>query len=271
MAKLLCYQDTKNQQIKLKNPDNLRVMSYNVHGFKNRSNIEQIPGIINAIKQINPDILVIQEVYVYKINETLTQQELMDLLSQLGFEYFAFSETGINAVCSKIPFECQSIDLSIDPIHGLLRNALICKFPQYPNLIFTGTHLDPFDESGKTRLKQIEQIYRGLKISDNPDKQFIIAGDFNSLRRADYNDNEWKEIIATGQRRKIKPIEDVVPWIEDRGFVDSFDQTKKRINVSVWANRRVDYILGLNIKFTYSDVLKTTVSDHYPIFTDIKV
>ena len=269
MSQLLRYEDVKNQPINPKYQNNLRIMSYNIHGFKDRSNVKQIHNIINAIKKINPDILVIQEVFLSQKNDPLTQKEIIELFSSIEFQFFAFSECGVNAVFSKIPFECQSIDLSIDPIYKVSRNALICKFPQYPEFVLAGTHLDPFDESGITRLKQIEQIYRGLKITENKNKQFVIVGDFNSLRCADYTPAEWDEILVAGEKRKIKPIEDVIPWLESHGFIDSFNQIKKKISVSVWSNRRVDYIIGLNVHFTYSDVLKTTASDHHPILADI--
>ncbi len=269
MSKLLCYQNVENQRINPKFQSSLRIMSYNVHGFKNRSFIVKIQGIVSAIAKINPDVLVLQEIYLYKKDDTLTQKNLIDLLTKIGFEYFAFSESGTNSVCSKFPFECKSIDLINDPIHKLPRNAMICNFPHFPDLILVGTHLDPYDESGITRQKQMEQIYHGLNIHVNKHKQIVIMGDFNSLRRADYNPDEWNEILLTGQKRNIKPIEDVIPWLESRGFIDSFDQTKKKISVSVWAERRVDYIIGLNIQFVHSDVLKTTASDHYPIFADV--
>lgn len=265
MDKLLCYKDTKNQQIKPKHNGDLRIMSYNIHGFKNKSNKLQIQEIINAATKIDPDILVLQEVYIYKKNETITSDQLIDLFSKIGFKYFAFSKSGVNAICSKIQFECKSIDLIKDPINGLPRNALFCDFPQFNDFTLVGTHLDPFDESGKTRLEQIKHIY-----SVNTNKHFVIAGDFNSLRRADYDDDEWNEILLVGKQRKIEPIEDVIPWLESHGFVDSFNQTGKKISVSVWSNRRVDYIVGSNVNFTHSDVLETTASDHYPIFADIR-
>jgi len=267
----LCYVEDI-QIIEQKPQDHLRIMSYNVHGFKNGKNQDKFQQILDVIKKIDPDILVIQEVYVYKRGESRSQDQIAESLMSLGFPEIKFSKSGINAICSKFPSECEQIDLQVDPVRRLSRNALICKFPQYPDLILAGTHLDPFDESGKTRMRQIEHMYCELRVPENKDKQILIVGDFNSLRRADYESDEWAQTVMTGIKRGIYPIEDVVPWLESesQGFSDSFSQTNKRISVSVWSGRRVDYIMGSNVRFSDSNVLKTTVSDHYPIFADIQ-
>lgn len=158
-----------------------------------------------------------------------------------------------------------------DPIRHLDRSAVICKFQKFPDIILVGTHLDVFDESGKTRINQMNAILAEIETEINDDKKIIVAGDFNSLRRADYNNSEWNAIVAIDKKRDVKSIEDVVTVLEKQKFVESFDACDVSIKVSVWANRRVDYIYGKNIEFAQSGVLKSTASDHYPIYCDIEI
>jgi endonuclease/exonuclease/phosphatase family metal-dependent hydrolase len=267
----------------------VRVMTYNVHGFKNMCHKKNIEPIISVIIDIDPDIFVLEEVYVHKKNESITENELIEKLKIHGFVHNTFSSNGINAVFSKHPFEFNEINLGRDKKYKIARNALICKFIKCKNincnlhdLIFVGTHLDVFDESGELRKKQVSIILDSVKdinknisidndidnADTNDNNRIIIAGDFNSLRRDDYSDSDWEDIVKKDKKRGVKTVIDAITIIEGAGFVDSFPQCKKSISVSVWAGRRVDYIYGKNIKFNNSFSYKKTFSDHYPIYAD---
>ena len=93
----------------------------------------------------------------------------------------------------------------------------------------------------------------------------------NSLRRKDYTDQEWEFIVAKDLKRNVVTIEDVVPILESNNFNESFTECSKRLNVSVWSERRVDYIFGKNVNFTKTSVCKTVASDHYPVYADFKL
>lgn len=141
-----------------------------------------------------------------------------------------------------------------------------------------GIHLDVFDESGKTRVQQINQILDTITYCENTtsiskDKKLriIVTGDFNSLRKADYTDDEWSEIVTTDRKRNVETIEDVIPVLESNGFVDSFSACDKRLNVSVWSACRVDFVLGKNVQFTDSNVYQSVASDHHPVYADIEL
>ena len=161
-----------NHEVAKKGENSLRVMTYNVHGFKNQKKRKNYEAIINCIIDIDPDILFLQEVFIYRRNETFTDEKLIDSLKKIGLEHYRFSKTGINAVFSKLKFNEETtieLNLGIDPIYKLPRNSLICQFIDVvtlsgvdkninKNLTIIGTHLDAFDESGKTRIKQINKI-----------------------------------------------------------------------------------------------------------------
>lgn len=257
----------------------VRVMTYNVHGFKDGFKRKKLNEILNVIREINPDILALEEIFVYKRNEMITESDLRAQLFGIGLIYSAFSDNGTNAVFSKYPFAFSEIDLGKDRRYNIPRNALVCRFVSKLNpsgslhlsklndMVFVGTHLDVFDESGNLRCNQINIILKKLE-TENDKGKFIVTGDFNSLRKPDYNDEEWKHIENVDKKRGVKTITDVIPIIEKNNFIDSFVFCNVPINISVWSKRRVDYIYGKNIKFNKSAIYKRTFSDHYPIYAD---
>ncbi len=257
-----------NAEILPHESSNIRIMTYNVHGFKNRQNEKKLDEIINIIVKINPQILIIQEVFVFVKSQTIVQNDLMNILRSKGYEYITFSKNGSNLVCSIHNFFCRELDLGKDDIKKISRNALICSFPDLNDLIVIGTHLDVFDDTGKTRIKQIIKIINELEISENHNKSCIISGDLNSLRKTDYNDLEWNNLVTTDLKRNVITVEDVIPIIENSGFVDSFFSCSKSLKVSVWSGRRVDYIFGKNIIFVRTAPYEITMSDHFPIYAD---
>jgi endonuclease/exonuclease/phosphatase family metal-dependent hydrolase len=268
--KMIFAQDPE-QKILVKQSGDLRIMTYNVHGFKTKNFKKSFDQIIGIIGQIDPDVLALEEVYIYRPNETCTQQQLRQMLKQHKLHHGIFSRCGINAVFSKFPFDCSEIDLGKDYVKKIPRNALVCTFP---NLIVVGTHLDVFDESGSLRKQQIKKILDRLR-SDDLDvlenKQIVITGDFNSLRRSDYTDMEWEELARIDHKRGVTTIVDAVHVLEKSGFKDSFDSCGTSIKVSVWSNRRVDYIFGKNVRFSQTSEHRVTLSDHYPVYADISL
>jgi endonuclease/exonuclease/phosphatase family metal-dependent hydrolase len=251
----------------LEKQGSLRIMTYNVHGFRDQMHGKKYIEIIDTIGAIDPDVLVIEGVFVYKPNEACTADELASVLKRFRLRYSGFSTTGINAVFSKQPFTAVELDLQRDPVKRLPRNALVCRFKKQ-NLVVVGTHFDVFDESGSHRKKQIAMILDHLK-EKHSDERCIVTGDFNSLKRSDYTDEEWKNIEELDRARRVTTGTDAVPLIEKEDFVDSFDSCNESIKVSVWSGRRVDYIFGKNIEFVQSSEYRTTYSDHYPIYADI--
>jgi endonuclease/exonuclease/phosphatase family metal-dependent hydrolase len=92
------------------------------------------------------------------------------------------------------------------------------------------------------------------------------------LRKADYSDMEWQILINIDKNRHVITQEDIIPILEDNDFQDSFINANiKPPNVTVWSNRRVDYIYVKNIKIISSAIVKTGLSDHYPIYADMQI
>ncbi len=175
---------------------------------------------------------------------------------------------GVNVLASKFKILSHSIlSLSKDPIkmqsrYALHTDVLINK----KKISIVLTHLDIYDETENTRHKQI------CEILNKWDEIDIIMGDLNSLRKDDYTQDEWSVIKNDDKKRCVIMKHKVTSEIEKK-FTDSFillDSLPPK--VSVWSNRRVDYIYVNNKfdnKLVGSYMYPTLVSDHYPIYIDI--
>lgn len=128
------------------------------------------------------------------------------------------------------------------------------------------THLDVFDETEDTRHSQMCEILKKWSSID------LIMGDFNSLRKNDYSKDEWLSIKSDDKDRHVITKYKVITEIE-KFFTDSFvvcDTSPPKI--SVWSNRRVDYIYVNNdfdSELIGSYIYPTLISDHYPIYVDL--
>ena len=151
------YINDPNPIILNKTKNSHRIMTYNVHGFRDCQNKNKYNDIISTIKLIDPDILILEEVFLHTFVRVCTQDQLRNDLIKCGIFFSGFSSCGLNAVFSKYPFTAKEVFLGCDSIRRIPRNALICEFIKN-DIIMVGTHLDVFDETGKLRIKQMNII-----------------------------------------------------------------------------------------------------------------
>lgn len=271
----LNYDNYVNDVVLIKKDNMCRVMTYNVHGFRDFYGKNKYNEIIQTITMINPDILVLEEITLYTYANVCTELQLRSDLEKCDLFFSGFSSCGINAVFSKYPFTAKEIDLGCDSIKKVARNALICTFLSHDissneNIVLVGTHLDVYDESGKLRIIQMKTILDVLSINTDIDNdKIILTGDFNSLRKDDYTGNEWAYLSQLDKQRKVITVQDAVSMIESAQFIDSFVGCNDFVKTSVWSGRRVDYIFGKNVTFDQTATYKVTHSDHYPVYADI--
>lgn len=112
---MLSYRESKNVIVKKKPIKNIRFMTYNVHGFKDINFKKTFEMILDNIQAIKADILVLEEVYVFKKTETNVKC-LVQELKDRKFKYFCQSACGINLVCSRFVMHSEELDLGKDPI-----------------------------------------------------------------------------------------------------------------------------------------------------------
>lgn len=165
---------------------------------------------------------------------------------------------------SKFPIiNSKIIKLKQDPIQRLVRYAIVANIDIGEQINVIVTHLDVYDESEQTRLDQIKAIV--TELNKSPITKTIVMGDFNSLRFGDYSHEDWNRITTHDLKRNVTPMTLVTDYLEQQHF------ETRDINMSVWANRRVDYIYTkkLNHSIIHHSTYPTNVSDHYPVYMDI--
>jgi endonuclease/exonuclease/phosphatase family metal-dependent hydrolase len=168
----------------------------------------------------------------------------------------------------------------------------ICKI----NLV--NLHLDPFDITENIRLFQINQIINDMK---SQKISCIIAGDFNSVCKEDYENNHWNWLcretlpISTKQISRIRSSTDVnitksrslsleeiigdiksrtydelpnkvITTLKNNGFVDSSNTSIYSCVYTCWTARKVDYIFHSDeLCVKNHSVYFTKDSDHFPL------
>lgn len=298
-AENLVYLDSPDwkKDIRIKNLDNIRILTYNVHGFTDRKQKPTFNEIMDVIKRINPDIIVIEEFVLYGVKKQITYSQFKKILSDLGFVAITTDRLQNNVTASKFPATINpTIELGRDPTHNIWRfaNLMIVDLSGIDSspLILVGTHLDVYDETGKTRIKQANMICETIDdevenmrvqalISNKKFSEpiIIVTGDFNCLRPDDYDDYEWNHMCRVDRMRgvdthrmksKVNQKIDAITVFESVNLIDASVQLQNPINLSVWANRRVDYICGRNIDFKQATAVRIASSDHYPVYADFR-
>jgi endonuclease/exonuclease/phosphatase family metal-dependent hydrolase len=246
-----------NNPIEFTNKDNnCRIMTYNVKMFNNYN------GVINVIIKSNADIIGLNEALFFNISK----DKFINDITLLGYNIVMCNDKyGINILLSKYTINNYSIiSLGKDNIKYTNRYALKANIGSLKILL---THLDPFDITENTRLKQINIIMKNI------DDEYLIMGDLNCLRKSDYDINKYDAIVEIDRRRNILTKTIVTDFIEPKGFIDSFVKINKiPPTISVWSCRRIDYIyIGqlFPYKINNSIIIPTSASDHLPIYIDI--
>lgn len=265
-----------SNKIKQKVENIVRIMTYNVHGFTSVNGEDTLEKIMEQIKIIDPDIFGIQEMHL-GCPHVQTMKEYSEKFNKLGYNV-KFSKCWVNLIGSKYSFETEELNISVIDSGLSHRCALIGKnFKIKTNIdceymldiIFLNTHLEVFDKIGDRRINQMKIIMEHVS-KKYLESSVIVVGDFNTLKKSDYSEKEWNYIVDVDTKRGIETKEDAIPIIENAGYIDSFVDSKAPLHpISVWSNRRVDYIYGRNVTFSQSNIVQTGLSDHYPIYADV--
>jgi endonuclease/exonuclease/phosphatase family metal-dependent hydrolase len=288
----LLYRDLASWKNDITDRENtaIRVMTYNVHGFTDRNDSPTLDEILDVIKRVNPDLLVIEEFVLHGVKRQITYLQFKKFLTGLGFTTITTDRLHNNVTASKFNGDVSpTIEFGRDPIHRIWRFANIIWISAQDtgsssDLLFIGTHLDVYDESGQTRLAEVEMILDAIEdrkvqsmLGKNRQLNVIVTGDFNCLRPNDYDDDEWNHICRVDRERgvdtwRMKSAKnrkiDAVDRLEKADLIDASVQLGNPIRASVWANRRVDYICGRNVHFLQASTVRNASSDHYPVYAD---
>jgi len=164
----------------------LKVLTYNTH-FCNppdQPGVCDIEGIANVIKEVKPDVVMLQEVDVRTGYNDCYLDQAEEIAKLTGYNYQFFSERtrgkGFfgNTILSKHPLKNPKtnflVKLQPDYQQRILA-TIIVDLPGVDSVMIASTHLEVF--SPENRHAQLDEI---LKILNPVSIPVIIAGDFNT-------------------------------------------------------------------------------------------
>ncbi|MCX5925632.1 MAG: ankyrin repeat domain-containing protein [Candidatus Dependentiae bacterium] len=294
-----CDRDQKqNGYIPEKDRSIARVATYNVHKWRNPKNKRNYKGILDTIKAINADVLVLQEV-VFPDGNTCAAD-----FKELGYEYQVSKDTGNtlhNMIVSKYPFIQEPIKkvYTVDQdSRDLEKRNFINTRVQLPDgntLSVYGTHLDVRDASGKKREEEVKELLAAAGADES--KNILLAADWNAERKKDY---QYTFRSQAKPQSAAAAVDDKLVWdllganfkvrnpelgaiptgaldaIETKGFQDSFTRAKVPVNptYTVWTGTVVDFIFCAptwQLPVDGSYVYYSSASDHVPVMMDIEL
>lgn len=270
---------------KLEADNSIRIMSYNVHMFKDvtkKTDRESFAyQIINMVKDQNPDILCCQEFSGYRSDVT-RQRCIADFAEKSGFQYVYYNRKrnyGGNVIFSKYPIAKVSEDsgfgkehtygvmVSVDAgekgkfhvanVHLLSYAITDDEIDILMNSTERPSNLDTISKTLLHKLRygferrsdELNNVINGMPPVEGP---IIVCGDFNE-----------------------PPLSYNYRQMQKAGFVDTFTKVGRGIKPTyagklpllridyVWAN---DGVTPLNFRrYRYK------ASDHYPIILDFKI
>jgi len=247
-------------------PDIIRIMTFNINSFKNALDVHNGPmGVINVIKNIDPTIAVLQELprnflEVFQFGMFKSEAQVMkEEMSKLGYIHVVNGTQGLDSVIySKIKFEKTQVN-SLNCGRGLIDVHLewTNETGSTKTLSVIGIHLDHAMDD--LRISQSKSILEHLERSQNDSIDYhVITGDFNSYL-------EWDDhVTPAGIFANCK-----------KTFVDSFCAIGwSQPYYTHWGTQKIDHVLvsgSLKDKVVGSYVYHTDVSDHIPVFVDLKL
>lgn len=264
----------------------IRVMTYNVHDFKRfgfNNDVSTKDEILNIINSIQPDIIGFQEFY----SRTHGQYDMVDTIQQVLHSnqyYFEASQAnsyeGIGmAVFSKYPIVAHGIvPFNNDPasekqcIYVDVKKA--GKIIRFYSVHLESVRFDPDDYQylsevsgeGKANMQSTKRIGGKLKSAflkrgrqvevikqhaKNCPYPYIISGDFNDTPSS----------YAVNQMAK--------------GLKNAFTESGSGLGITYngkFPNYQIDYIMCVPaFSVTGYDIIKKRLSDHYPVYCDLKL
>jgi len=272
---------------KVEADNSIRIMSYNVHMFKDIDRNKKTDKesfayqVINMVKDQNPDILCCQEFSGYR-SDVSRRQCIVDFAEKSGFQYVYFNKKrnyGGNVIFSKYPIakvteesgigkeETYGIMVSVDAgekgkfyvanVHLLSYaitddeiDILMSSSERQNNLDTIGKKVVyKLGYAFKQRSDELQQVLEGMPPVDGP---IIICGDFNEPPLS-YNYRQMQKACFVDTFTKV-----------GRGIKPTYAGKLPLLRIDyVWANEGV---MPLNFRrYRYKG------SDHYPIILDFSI
>lgn len=238
---------------------NLKLMTYNIqHGLDyqkllKKERIIDLDKIIDVIKQENPDIVALNEVY-NDINNIETVEQTKYIAEKLGYKYYFFGKCITikntidygNAIISKYPLSNFIIHKIPDPIikkeKGCYESRVIIQCDLLINnqiIKIYVTHIGLETEEKENGINKI------IEITQN--EESILMGDFNMLE----NNKNIQKLLNVYKN----------PLLNNNNLASTYP--------SINPKEKIDYIFTKNVDVDKSYIVKKVASDHFPVIINI--
>lgn len=244
--------------------------------------------IMEVIAHLDADVLVLNEAAFLK--PFLTKPKFEKNMRKLGYVDFVYENTTDwpfhmralsaffgNILCSKQPLR-DPASRRMKGFHGRPWEhrsvvAGTIELPSGDSLRVFGTHLEIWDTSGETALRQCTEVIGMTKANGEDSKNAnanathsLICGDLNSFRRAEKPPERLKRFPEPHGFA-------ITEALEQAGWMDSFVACGvPPPYMTVWSTARVDFIYvspSLKPQLKQSCHFKNSVSDHTPVILDL--
>ena len=259
----------------------LCIGSYNVHQWIDAHTKPNIIRIVDALQKMNIDILGLCEAdtEAFIPQSSIYVDGNRYLMDKLGFTDF-FQSKRLSAFRNIVSITSKLKIIETDD----QSQFVIIQLPSNMKHIKLGIFIVHFDyEFESNRLQEFNDICD--KINEyNDNLCLIIMGDFNALKRMDYDEKKWQNIYDVRQGNNWElPKTELIDKIENEyGFKDCLylkkfaNITKDNIDTSRF-NTRVDYLFINQIMSKHFDIIKydhfkcDSASDHKMIRATFKL
>ncbi len=221
------------------------------------------------IKKINPDIVCAQEIIKHSTNQINTAKYIAKIINYNYYYHKADTwsskndkdEQG-NAIFSKLPIKKEDYKYLQAPKHnpknawteGRVYIEITVEYKGKEVTIGT-SHLS-FTHKLKITKEKKDEVNKLLKIIKNKKENYLFAGDLNSAPNS-YTVGEIEKYLNSAGPN----------YTQKTWPTKTFEYREIKENILAW---RADYVFtSPDIRVKKAEVLKTEVSDHYPILVEI--
>lgn len=264
----------------------LRVMTYNVLGFKDqndteRTSLEVAADVAKMVKDHNPDVLCIQEfnIFMPKTGRDACIAGFGEMVGLTHQYYHKKANYGNNIIFSKYPLSALEEDIpfakeneygAVAKVNAGNKGVFYVLCVHLTSFQLTNNEITVFSETGNSKEqvqeygksivvklknayeKRSQEVAKMLEDIPGDGRPILICGDFNDT-----------------------PISYTYHQIKKAGFVDGFVKVGRGIGYT-YAGKlpwlRIDYVWGNGpIEPMSFKRIKHKGSDHYPVMMDFKV
>lgn len=270
----------------------LRVMTYNIHGWRNAAGQPDVAALARIIRSSGADVVALNEVF-HPLSAAGSELALLDELAgelDMGYAFgvaltpqFAFAPLASygNALLSRLPILAHA-GHHLTPVEGHEQRGLLEARLLLPDgkttLSVYVTHLDHRSEA--VRLQQLTALFQWT--ARDRARAHLLLGDFNALSAGDFQENDaaLQQVLGDAglQNMAIDGME-VTARVQRRGYIDaaSLDHRQPtfpahdplvRIDY-IWASAPLASCLRRCGRWQTGET--ATASDHLPLLAEVEL